>query len=128
MFSTNRPATLVEYASVWGGERLESHVRMVDVKIDAFAQYPIAAYIEFKKPRERRSHTFVVVPNNIRYVTIEQNGQVVYDTRQDVPCDMQAWESAVARQRATAQAHAVRTAAGVNTRTAAYLDNAEASA
>jgi hypothetical protein len=33
-------------------------------------------------------HTFL---DNIRYITIELNGLVLYDTRDEVPCDMEMW-------------------------------------
>jgi hypothetical protein len=31
------------------------------------------------------------MPDNVRYLTIRENCVVVYDSRQDVPCDMTAW-------------------------------------
>ena len=39
-------------------------------------------------------HAFL---DNIRYITIELNGLTLYDTRDDVPCDMDKWRETRAR-------------------------------
>jgi hypothetical protein len=39
-------------------------------------------------------HAFL---DNIRYITIELNGLILYDTRDDVPCDMDKWRETRAR-------------------------------
>ncbi|AKV02319.1 hypothetical protein AKJ09_08982 [Labilithrix luteola] len=33
----------------------------------------------------------MVTEDNLRYFTIEKNGETVYDSRTDVPCDMEKW-------------------------------------
>jgi hypothetical protein len=40
------------------------------------------------------NHAFL---DNIRYITIELNGLTLYDTRDDVPCDMDKWRETRAR-------------------------------
>jgi hypothetical protein len=39
-------------------------------------------------------HAFL---DNIRYITIELNGLILYDTRDDLPCDMDKWRKTRAR-------------------------------
>ena len=39
-------------------------------------------------------HAFL---DNIRYITIELNGLILYDTRDDVPCDIDKWRETRAR-------------------------------
>lgn len=128
MFSTDRPATLVQYSSVFPDVRLDDHVRSIEVKTQPHAQYPIAALIEFKKPRARRTRAIWINPDNATFAQIEQDGTVVYDTRQDVPCDMAEWTATAERRRKVIAAQTARTVDSLNARTAAYLASDGASA
>ena len=50
-----------------------------------------AAAVNIAKPTNLGvpiNHAFL---DNIRYITIELNGLTLYDTRDDVPCDMDKW-------------------------------------
>jgi hypothetical protein len=41
-----------------------------------------------------------VIPDNLRYLTIERNGMMLYDSREDVPCDMVKWEPTYQKNKA----------------------------
>jgi hypothetical protein len=82
----------VLHCAVFG--RLEDVVRKVQVadpKPDA--QYSVSVTIG-SVPKGRRRWFFVTMtPDDIRYCTVEdESGRVLYDSRQDVPCDMAKWE------------------------------------
>ena len=59
-----------------------------DVKADASSS---SVYVMFIEPKKRRSSSFTITSNNMKYLTIEDGGKVLYDTRRDVPCDMEKW-------------------------------------
>jgi hypothetical protein len=46
---------------------------------------------------EPRGDSWTVRPNNIEYWTVERDGAVIYDSRLDIPCDMEEYERAAAR-------------------------------
>ena len=86
------PAVVVVHCALDG--RLETPVRGFHVDAVApYAQYPCAVRVSFQRPRERRWSSVIVKPDNMRYLTIEVGGQIVYDSRPDVPCDMAAWNA-----------------------------------
>lgn len=59
-----------------------------------YAQHPVAVQISFTEPGRRTSSGCTVVPDSLGYYTIEDdNGRVFYDSRQDVPCDMEKFEA-----------------------------------
>ncbi len=85
-------ATIIQYCAVFG--RLETPVRQWSAREPApYAQHPIAVSVSFSEPRKQRTSFFNIVPNNTRYLTVEQDGVVVYDSRSEVPCDMQDWQA-----------------------------------
>jgi hypothetical protein len=47
--------------------------------------------IEYIEPRKRKWEYRTIMPDNFRFVTIEADSQIVYDSRLDVPCDMELW-------------------------------------
>lgn len=53
--------------------------------------------ITYTEPRKRKGWLMNVVPDNISFVTIEADGSTVYDSRIDVPCDMDEWHATNAR-------------------------------
>ena len=57
----------------------------------------IAVY--FQAPRKRKIASVRIMADNLRYLLIEVQGQTVYDSRTDVPCDMAQWEATNARFR-----------------------------
>jgi Family of unknown function (DUF6011) len=83
--------TIVLHSAVFGTTK---HVvrewKVTDVK--PYAQYPIAVHISFVEPRQRKWASYTIVPDNIRFTTVERGGQVLYDTHKTVPIDMTAWE------------------------------------
>jgi len=65
-----------------------------------YAQYPTSVMVSFVKPGKRKWAYFTVVPDNLRYLTIEHDDVVLYDSRTDVPCDMTKWESVYQKNKA----------------------------
>ena len=62
-----------------------------------YAQHPVSVSVWYTPPRARRPTGFTITPDNIRFLTIEVDGRVVYDSRADVPCDREKWEETNAR-------------------------------
>ena len=85
------PAVIVQHCAVDG--RMETPVRSFRVgEVPPCAKYPASVRISFVAPRKRGGASFSMEPDNIRYLTIETEGRVLYDSRADVPCDMAKWE------------------------------------
>jgi hypothetical protein len=86
-------ATIVKHNAVMG--RLERPVRWFRTSPpQRFAQYEAAVYVAFKEPRQRVMKFYDVVPDDCCYVEIlDASGAVLWDSRQEVPCDMGKWEA-----------------------------------
>jgi len=85
-------ATIVQHCAVFG--RIETVVREFRVgEVRPYAQYPCSVSVRFVEPRKRRPACYTMTPDNTRYLTVEAAGRTLYDSRQDVPCDMSAWEA-----------------------------------
>lgn len=56
-----------------------------------FTNYPIGLIVTFTEPRAKTDGAYTIVPGNTRYVTVEDRGRVLYDSRTQIPCDMEAW-------------------------------------
>ncbi len=83
--------TIVLHSAVFGTtKQIVREFKVTDVK--PYAQYPVAVSISFVEPRKRRWGSYTIVPDNIRFATVERGGQVLYDSRKTVPIDMTAWE------------------------------------
>jgi hypothetical protein len=84
-------ALIVQHRAIDG--RLETLVRWFKVDaVQPHAQHPVSVTVWFKEPRKRTPGAFTMVPENRRYLTIEVGRETVYDSREDVPCDMDKWE------------------------------------
>jgi hypothetical protein len=83
-------ATIIRHDAVFG--RREKIVRKFKVgEVVSYAQYKQAVSVQWVEPRKRNCWRFVVVPDNLVFCTIEHDGRVLYDSRNDVPCDMAKW-------------------------------------
>jgi predicted alpha/beta hydrolase family esterase len=53
-----------------------------------------AMLVIFTEPRKQRAKYIQMNADNIRYTTIEsiEDGSVLYDSRNDIPCDMEKWQ------------------------------------
>jgi hypothetical protein len=56
-----------------------------------------ATTVSVAKPMNLSAPMIHAFLDNIRYITIELNGLTLYDTRDDVPCDMDKWRETRAR-------------------------------
>ena len=56
-----------------------------------------ATAVNVAKPTNLSAPMIHAFLDNIRYITIELNGLILYDTRDDVPCDMDKWRETRAR-------------------------------
>ena len=54
-----------------------------------YDEFPSSVVIRYKTHNERKS--YLIAQDNIIYATIERDGQVLYDSRTEVPCDMNAF-------------------------------------
>jgi hypothetical protein len=57
------------------------------------AQYPTSVGIRFQEPRKKKWTGYRVTPDNLTYYTVENETGIIYDSRQDVPCDMEDFEA-----------------------------------
>jgi hypothetical protein len=77
---------------------LETLVRTYNVgPVQPRAQYPCTVSVECTEPGKRRRFFYTMEPTSDRYLTIEVGGRVVYDSRADVPCDMEEWAKIAAQ-------------------------------
>jgi hypothetical protein len=90
-------ATVVQHCAVFGP--LETPVRWVQThEVRPYAQHPVAVYVTYIAPGKRTESYITIVPDNIRYCTIQAGGRVVWDSREEVPCDMVHWEQTYQRR------------------------------
>lgn len=80
-------ATIAHHSAVFGRQVTEVRTWTVS-EPEPYAQYSLAVVVSYREPRQRRSWVCRVFPDNLKYLTIEEAGEVVYDSRADVPCDM----------------------------------------
>lgn len=82
---------VVVHCAVFG--RFERRVKSFEVgSPQPLGEYPVGVLVSFVEPRQRRAEGLTIVADNTRFVTVEDRGRVLYDSRSDVPCDMAAWE------------------------------------
>jgi hypothetical protein len=89
----NGPATIVQHCAVLG--ELKTPVRWFETRPpERYAQHETTVTVWFKHPGKRASNFFRVVPDNIRYMVIsDAAGEVLWDSRRLVPCDMAVWDA-----------------------------------
>jgi hypothetical protein len=56
-----------------------------------YDEYPIIVTIGIVELHNSRKSSYLVAQDNLTYATIERDGQVLYDSRTEVPCDMDAF-------------------------------------
>lgn len=99
MTATSRaggPATLKTYNAVFGYH--ETPVRKYTIsEVSSYAQHDRSVAITFTEPRKRNSMRIRITPDNISFTTVDVGGETVYDSRIDVPCDMDHWHETNAR-------------------------------
>ena len=85
-------ATLTVHSAVMGDT--SKTVRKFTVgPVGPWAQYPRTVRIEYVEPRRRLARGYRVTPGDETYVIIEAGAAIVYDSRDDVPCDMTRWQA-----------------------------------
>ena len=91
MMREGKTATIVIHSAIYGERKRE--VRRFEVsEVKPYAQHEKTVVISFVEPRKRQWMSARVVPNDPRYITIEDcKGHEVYDSRADVPCNMTKW-------------------------------------
>jgi putative DNA primase/helicase len=91
-----RPAAIVHHSAVFG--TWETPVRSFQLgEVGSYAQYDRAVHIRFIEPRKRQRSGIWVYNDDADYVTIEDEGEVLYDSRADVPCDQAKWDEKAER-------------------------------
>lgn len=85
-------ADLVSHCSVFG--RSVTPVRWFRVgEARPYAQYARSVDVFFIEPRKRKKYVMQAHEGGPRFITIEVQGQTVYDSRTEVPVDMDKWEA-----------------------------------
>jgi hypothetical protein len=91
MSCSGKNATIIQHCATFGN--LKTRVRKFDVFEEPHARYDAAIHVSFVEPGKRRSSYFTIKSDDHRWLTIEaDDGTVLYDSREDVPCDMKKWE------------------------------------
>ena len=85
-------ATLIRHSAVFGVSTTPVRKFTVGKVQQPYAQYDRAVSIDYVQPRKRRDVRETIMSDNLTYIVIESGGHVVYDSRTDVPCDMDKWE------------------------------------
>ena len=65
-------------------------------EVKPYAQYEKSVSISFVVPRKRKWYVTRVCQDDLSFQTIERDGVVIYDSRHDVPCNMEKFEQAAA--------------------------------
>lgn len=87
------PAVLVVHSVLWG--RMEVAVdKFFVASPKPYDPYDKAVGIVFKESHKKAKLITLVIPENDRFVTIEIEGRVVYDSRLDIPVDMEEFHKA----------------------------------
>jgi len=68
-----------------------------EIRVSERVQHGNSVVLSYTEPKKRVSRSVRVSPDNITYYTVEENGRTLYDTRDDVPCDMEQWQQTRAR-------------------------------
>ena len=83
-------AVIVTHCALLG--RKETAVRAYCIDpVKPYAQYEKSVFIKFLEPKRRRKRRYEVMEDNRTFLTVEVAGRTVYDSRTEVPCDMQQW-------------------------------------
>ncbi len=83
-------AVIVTHCAVLG--RKETAVRAYRIgPVAPYAQYEKHVFIYFYEPKRRTFRFYGVSNDNRTFLTVEVAGRTVYDSRTEVPCDMQQW-------------------------------------
>jgi hypothetical protein len=84
------PARLVQHSAVFG--RVETEVREFRVgDVYRYGESSHSVGIDFVEPGKSQHYAFTMRTDGERYLTVEMAGQTVYDSRIDVPIDMDKW-------------------------------------
>ena len=84
-------ATYVWHNAHFGLMKAEAYKLEVS-NVAPFDGYDKTVWISTQRKKGRKWGPNIVRPINIHFATIERDGQIIYDSRWDVPCDMNVWE------------------------------------
>lgn len=85
-------ATLHLHCSVFGSS-VRNVRKFTATELRPYAQHDVGLRVSFVEPKKRSWYSVDIAPDNIRYAVIEVDGQVVLDSRDIVPCDMDRWSA-----------------------------------
>jgi hypothetical protein len=85
-------AVLVQHCTVYGDLRTDMRTWKVE-PLAPYARHQRAVEITFQEGR-KRAHSRIVVTPGGRWATVESpDGAILYDSRTDIPVDMEKWEA-----------------------------------
>jgi hypothetical protein len=89
--------TMVRSHSPWGGQEIPVY----QYKVESVQDVDVTMLRVWFLPRgQEQWAAMTFTPNYLRYLEIVVAGEVVYDTRQDIPVDEQRWQEAAAEEEA----------------------------
>lgn len=92
---TGGKATIVLHSSVFGITRKPARKFHVGAPRPR-AQYDSTVSIDVIAPKKRTSERYTAYPDDRYFFTVEVDGATAYDSRTDVPCDMDKWQATYA--------------------------------
>lgn len=95
MDMTYTPALIIQHCALFG--RLETPARAYGISpVRTGAKGPEVS-VRFIPPGKRTAAYYTMRADNLRYLTIEVQGAERYDSRTQVPCDMDSWTQTYAQ-------------------------------
>ncbi len=91
-------AKLILHNAVFGRQEIPVSYFRVG-KVQPRAQHKAVVDVVFIQTGKRKRSCTEIEPTNYRYLTVEIEGRTVYDSRKDVPCDMDEWAKTAAEQK-----------------------------
>jgi hypothetical protein len=99
-----RDATPIKYSAVFGHRKtLMREFTISEPK--PYAQHKVSVRIGWRLPKKRKWEGTILMSDNIGFAIIEHEGKAVYDSRNDVPCDMNQFLQTFAERKAEWAAH-----------------------
>jgi hypothetical protein len=83
-------ATVTLHCAARGVERIGAAFYKVEVGCDPASGGPVVR-VYCREPQRPNGFWYEAAPGGFRYLTVEEAGEVVYDSREDAPCDMGKW-------------------------------------
>jgi hypothetical protein len=93
---TGGSALLIRHCAIEG--TITTPIREYGIgSVEPHAQYPVSVAVSFIEHGKRASRYITIIPNNLRYLIIEDGDKLLYDSRIEIPCDMVEFQATKTR-------------------------------